>query len=110
MVYDTDMIPSPKLRRSLSVFVPGTVDGQMSRGDLDLESRSNKDLTVMKNVLLQGKFKHPRAKQMAAAAKFGWMLDYQDCLKPEYWLERISRLTIFYNSEQLFNNVFKITS
>lgn len=76
------------LRRSLSI-IPQDVDMYMKRIYLDLKDKSNLDIRHTTNNLLKGKFKHPRANQMSAAARYGWKISPNEAFKPEEWIENI---------------------
>lgn len=86
---DMSILPMLKLRRTLSYYV-SSVDDYMSRKEYDMSHSSNSDYLFTTAQLLKGKFKHPRALQMQAAAKYGWKLGLNDCYHPEHWMSTIS--------------------
>lgn len=78
-----------KLRRTLAL-IPRNIDQEMSCCYYSKTCDSNKDIMITTSSLSRGKFKHPRAKQMAAAARYGWVFTPEQAQHPEDWLNRVS--------------------
>lgn len=80
---------SPPLRRQVAVGA-ATIDDTMMKISNDYTSSSNADILKATNLLRRGKFTHPRARQMAAAARYGWRFTNDDVFRPEDWMESLS--------------------
>jgi len=78
-----------KLRRTKALGKL-TKNNYLCKSDLDLTSSSNKDIILTSNALKYGKFKHPRARQMAAAARYGYKFYPHEAQYPEVWLDKLS--------------------
>lgn len=87
----TNFPPVPKLRRSLSeeTIRRSSVEEYMVGRSLDLSHSSNFDLTKLRDLISRSKFKHPRAKQLAAAARAGWLITASEYFDPVWLNERI---------------------
>jgi hypothetical protein len=84
---DECLLP-PVLRRSLTIC-PRTLDDQMRMCYLDFSHRSNRDILSFTRSLKTGKFRHPRARQMVAAANYGWLFERRQAFRPEEWVDTI---------------------
>lgn len=80
-----------KLRRTLSIC-PDTREGWQNLVYLDHSHGSNKDIQTLNNALRTGKFRHPRARQLAAAAKNGWTITVEDMFIPGHWVDRVREI------------------
>ena len=76
------------LRRSFAIC-PTSVDDYMKHVSFDLSHKSNQDIVKTTNALKSGKFTHPRARQMAAAARYGWKFSTNEAFHPELWTESL---------------------
>lgn len=84
-----DIPPRPKLRRSVAV-VPKSQDDEMRRVDCDLHHSSNQDLVSATEGLRRHKFRHPRARQAAAAARYGFVFTHEEVFNHS-WKDRLAR-------------------
>jgi len=80
---------SSLLRRTVAIY-PATLDAFMSHACYDLRDASNNDIVVTTAILKRNIFKHPRAKQMAAAARYGWKFSSLDAFYPENWANALA--------------------
>lgn len=80
---------TPKLRRHFTVAA-SSLDDEMKLVYLDLSHRSNNDISIATRGLKRGKFRHSRARQMAAAARYGWKFTPEDTFRPEEWMNKVS--------------------
>lgn len=88
-------VRSHKLRRCLAIC-DLSVDGQMCLREFDYNCSSNKDILLATHGLTTGVFRHPRARQMAAAARYGWKFTPDQSSCPEDWMNDI-RIAHSYN-------------
>lgn len=79
-----------KLRRMNAHQNTPTIDHIMRKPTLNLHCWTNRDVVETTKALSTGKFTHPRAKQMAAAARYGWNFTADDALNPEDWLNQLA--------------------
>jgi len=77
-----------KLRRSFA-FVPHSIDEWMKKKELDMASPSNTDIKTTTELLKTQKYRHPLARQMAAAARYGWYVSPDHAAFPENWKNAI---------------------
>lgn len=91
------ILPSavPILRRSLALF-PRSVDDMMKKISFDPKSSSNSDIILITSHLSKGRFKHPRAKQMSAAARYGWKFTPQEAFCPEHWMASVHEARLLF--------------
>jgi len=80
-----------KLRRSVAAY-PQTEHDWQKLVYLDLNHSSNHDIAALTRALKKGKFRHPRARQMAAAARNGWVITISDAFVPGDWNERVRQI------------------
>lgn len=98
--YDDDsrhnsQIHPPRFRRTTTLF-PGNVDDYMKKIWLDFTSFSNSDIITTTQLLRTGKYSHPRLKQLAAAARYGYMICPEEAFQPELWLDNLQSCHNYY--------------
>lgn len=82
-----------RLRRCFAI-VPNSVDQEMKLAFLDLESHSNADISVTTECYRKQTYRHPRARQLAAACRYGWIVTPTEAYKPEEFMSRLSDATL----------------
>lgn len=82
-------LPQSRLRRQLTIFST-SLPSYYGKIWLDRDHQSNFDLISINNGLRKGKFKHPRAKQMAMASRNGYTFTPDEAFYPEEWLNNLS--------------------
>lgn len=50
---------------------------------LDMSHPSNKDVAITTQLLISQKYRHPRTRQLAAAARTGWNIPPEYAFRPE---------------------------
>lgn len=84
---------APRLRRCFAI-VPNNVDQEMKLSFLDLANRSNKDIRTTTECFRRQNYRHPRARQLAAACRYGWVVTPLEAYKPEDFMSRLSDATL----------------
>jgi len=83
----------PRLRRCFAV-VPNSVDQEMKLAFLDLKSTSNSDICATTACFRRQTYHHPRARQLAAACRYGWIVTPAEAYMPEEFMSRLSDATL----------------
>lgn len=76
------MMSKPVLRRQFGCDKIMDSTMKMNR-HLDLDHISNLDVRNTTRLLLTQKYRHPRARQLAAAARYGWYISPEQAYRPE---------------------------
>lgn len=82
-----------KLRRCLA-RIPNNVDQEMKLVFFDMESSSNSDISATTNCFRKQVYRHPRARQLAAACRYGWVVTPAEGYRPEEFMSRLSSSTL----------------
>lgn len=85
---DLSRLGPVKLRRQQAITGIKIDDYMFSLG-CNLSCPSNADIVSSSRGLARGKFRHPRSRQMAAAARYGWKFTPMDAKHPENWRDAI---------------------
>jgi len=83
----------PRLRRCFAIC-PNSVDQEMKLAFLDLESKSNADICATTRCFRRQTYHHPRARQLAAACRYGWVITPAEAYMPEEFMSRLSDATL----------------
>jgi chromatin remodeling complex protein RSC6 len=82
-----------RLRRCFACM-PNSVEQEMKLVFFDMKSSSNSDISATTECFRRQVYRHPRARQLAAACRYGWMVTPTEGYIPEEFMSRLSSATL----------------
>lgn len=92
-----------RLRRCFACM-PNSVDQEMKLVFFDLKNSSNSDISATSACFRRQTYRHPRARQLAAACKYGWMVTPTEAYAPEEFMSRLSSSTLNFEERARIRN------
>jgi chromatin remodeling complex protein RSC6 len=92
-----------RLRRCFACM-PSSVDQEMKLVFFDLKNISNSDISATSACFRRQTYRHPRARQLAAACKYGWMVTPAEAYAPEEFMSRLSSSTLNFEERARIRN------
>lgn len=92
-----------RLRRCFACM-PTSIDQEMKLVFFDMKSSSNSDISATSACFRRQTYRHPRARQLAAACRYGWMVTPTEGYAPEEFMSRLSSATLRFEEKTRSQN------